>query len=238
MILALIRTQRLLPLIFVAGLTAFGAANAAVPATAAAPAAPRYVPEDHRPPLFLREDFNNDPEETPITMASIANKDLTFVLYGPGKDGVAKSKHASPKDDPSYVWLGSCLQLCGFTLRHKDSYADLTGLAKIRWRTKQTGFHQLRLIVKLADSTMLVSDYFEGGSTDWRETEVAVQDIRWRKLDTKVMNDGPWVEKPDLTKVDEIGWTDLAAGSGHGSGGLVGSSRTDWIEVYGATVAR
>jgi hypothetical protein len=207
-------------------------------ASAQTPAAPRFVPEDHRPPLFLREDFNNDPEETPITQASIANPMLTFALYGPGKEGVAKSQHASPKDDPSYVWLGSCLQLCGFTLRHKEALVDLTGLAKIRWRTKQTGFHQLRLIVKLADGTLLVSDYFEGGSTDWREAEVTVQDIRWRRLDTKVMNDGPWVDKPDLSRVDEIGWTDLAAGSGHGSGGLVGSSRTDWIEVYGLPVKR
>ena len=205
--------------------------------SAAAPAA-RYVPEDHRPSLVLREDFNNEPEETPITMASIANKDLAFALYGPGKDGVAKSHHASPKDDPSYVWLGSCTQLCGFTLRHRQSFVDLTGLAKIRWRTKQTGFHQLRLIVKLADGTLLVSDHYEGGSTNWRETEVPVQDIRWRRLDTKFMNDGPWVEKPDLSKVDEIGWTDLAAGSGHGSGGLVGSSRVDWIEVYGLPVSR
>ena len=213
--------QPILALLVVAGLSAIAPVSAQTPA---ASAAPRYVPEDHRPPLFFREDFNNEPEETPITQASIANPSLTFSLYGPGKEGVAKSKHASPKDDPSYVWLGSCLQLCGFALRHKDAYVDLSGLAKIRWRTKQTGFHQLRLILKIADGTLLVSDYFEGGSTDWRETEVAVQDIRWRKLDTKVMNDGPWVEKPDLTKVDEIGWTDLAAGSGHGSGGLVGSS--------------
>jgi hypothetical protein len=224
-----------------AGMAAVSPVSAQAPAAAATPAAPvapRYVPEDHRPPLFFREDFTDAPEETPVTQASITNRSLAFGLYGPGKDGVAKSKHASPKDDPSYVWLGACLQLCGVTLRHRDSYVDLTGLAKIRWRTKQTGFHQLRLIVKLADGTMLVSDYFEGGSTDWRETEVAVQDIRWRRLDTRVMNDGPWVEKPDLSKVDEIGWTDLAAGSGHGSGGLVGSSRTDWIEVYGLPVKR
>ena len=181
----------LLLLMFAAPMAGVALAQAPAPAPAAA-AAPRYVPEDHRPALLFREDFNNEPEETPITQASIANKSLSFGLYGPGKDGVAKSHHASPKDDPSYVWLGSCLQACGFTLRHKDSYADLTGLAK----------------------------------------------IRWRRLDTKVMNDGPWVEKPDLSKVDEIGWTDLATGSGHGSGGLVGSSRIDWIEVYGAGVKR
>ena len=52
------------------------------------------------------------------------------------------------------------------------------------------------------------------------------------------MNDGPWVDKPDLSKVDEIGWTDLATGSGHGSSELVGSSRINRIEVYGAGVRR
>jgi len=39
----------------------------------------------------------------------------------------------------------------------------------------------------------------------------------------------------DLSKVDEIGFTDLALGSGHGAGG---STRVDWIEVYGNPVKR
>jgi hypothetical protein len=202
------------------------------------PPADRYVPEDHRPPMFFREDFTNEPEETPVTLASLTNKNLLIATYGPGKDLVAKSHHASPKDDPSYIWLGSCTQICGFTLRHKDAYVDLTGLAKIHWRTKQTGFHQLRLLLKLADDTLLVSDRYEGASSDWHESEFAIADLRWRRLDAKVMNDGPWVEKPDLSRVDEIGWTDLAAGSGHGSGGAVGSSRIDWVEVYGLPVKR
>lgn len=209
--------------------------NAAAPAPGAAP---RYVPEDHRPGLFLREDFNDEPDETPITQASIQGKDIGFTLYGPGKDGVAKSHHASPKDDPGYVWLGSCTQPCAFTLHDKTQYVDLTGLAKIRWRTKQTGFHQLRLVIKPAEGPLLVSDHFEGASTDWRITEFALADVRWRTLDPKFINDGPWVDKPDLSRVEQIGWTDLAVGSGHGSGGLVGSSRIDWIEVYGVPVKR
>ena len=46
---------------------------------------------------------------------------------------------------------------------------------------------------------------------------------------------GRWEENPDLSKVDEIGFTDMMQGSGHGSGGW---SRIDWIEVYGAPVKR
>jgi hypothetical protein len=35
--------------------------------------------------------------------------------------------------------------------------------------------------------------------------------------------------------VDEIGFTDLMGGSGHGQGGW---SRIDWIEVYGVPIKR
>jgi hypothetical protein len=39
----------------------------------------------------------------------------------------------------------------------------------------------------------------------------------------------------DLSKVDEIGFTDLMPGSGHGDGGY---SDLGWIEVYGKPVPR
>jgi hypothetical protein len=39
----------------------------------------------------------------------------------------------------------------------------------------------------------------------------------------------------DLSKVEEIGFTDLMRGSGHGMGG---GSRVDWIEVYGKPIPR
>ena len=47
---------------------------------------------------------------------------------------------------------------------------DLTGLAKIRWRTKQTGFRSLRLTLKLANGMWLVSDYADGPTVDWHES--------------------------------------------------------------------
>ncbi len=49
------------------------------------------------------------------------------------------------------------------------------------------------------------------------------------------MTVGTWVEHPDLTKVDEIGFADLMPGSGHGPGGYVNVGR---IEVYGDPVKR
>ena len=51
----------------------------------------------------------------------------------------------------------------------------------------------------------------------------------------KVFTKGNWVEHPDLSKVDEVGFVDLIPGSGHGPGGW---SDVAWIEVYGKPVKR
>jgi hypothetical protein len=205
-------------------------------AQAAPPAAPRDVPEDHRPPLAFREDFLDEPNETPVTMASIKNKALRFTLWGPGKDMVSKSHHASPKDESGYIWTGSCTQLCGFTLYDPAAYLDMRELAKITWRTKVTGFHQLRLMLKLADGRTLVSNKTVDATSDWHVSEMTIQDIEWHGLNTKTMTDDPVVKNPDLSKVAEVGWTDLMAGSGHGTPGA--STRVDWIEVYARKVPR
>lgn len=199
----------------------------------AAGALAQTKPEDHRPPLFFREDWKETPAATPVTAAHLSNPKLQLALYGPGKEGIKKSHHDAPKDDPYYIWDGTCAGNCAIALRDKSAFVDLTGLAKIRWRTKETGFRELRLILKLGNGMWLVSDYAERPSSDWRETEFAIADVRWRRLDIKTVVEGAWVEKPDLSKVDEIGWTDLATG-----GGTPASSRVDWIEVYGSAGAR
>ena len=196
-------------------------------------AAAQTRPTEPRPPLFFREDWKEIPDATPVTAEHLANPKLQFTLYGPGKDGIKKSHHDTPKDDPYYIWFGTCAGNCAIALRDKNSYVDLTGLAKIRWRTKQSGFHQLRLVLKLANGTWLVSDHAEGATSDWHETEFSIADVHWRRLDIKTVIESAWVEKPDLSKVDEIGWTDLSTG-----GATPASSRVDWIEVYGNAVAR
>jgi hypothetical protein len=47
--------------------------------------------------------------------------------------------------------------------------------------------------------------------------------------------DTAWKTNVDLARVDEIGFTDLSAGAGHGA---EGNSGLDWIEVYGNPVKR
>jgi hypothetical protein len=126
------------------------------------------------------------------------------------------------------------------TLQHKTRLVDLSGLARIRWVTRTSGFHVVRPLLKLANGTWLVGDYADGAassnSTLFLESEFALANVRWLALDiNRVVTRGTWVERPDLTRVDEVGFADLTPGSGHGWGGFVNVGR---IEVYGASVAR
>lgn len=186
-----------------------------------------------RPPLFFREDFKETPAATPITQDHVKNPNVLLAIYGPGRQGMKKSHHDTPADDPFYVWDGTCEGNCATTLRLNGSYADLRDLSKIRWRTKQSGFRRLHIVLKLAGGAWLVSEPVAGASTDWRESEIVFADLPWRRLDINTLVEGAAVEHPDLSRVDEIGWTTLMTG-----GGTPASSRVDWIELYGRAVPR
>jgi hypothetical protein len=216
------------------------------PANRQGGAGPFEVPQDHRPPLFFREDFKAPPNShgRPLAQTYIANPNLQLKMYGAGEHVEIAHHEGEPKDDPIFLWTGFAPSSWAVAFKEKNSYVDLTGLAKIRWRTQQTGFHELRPILKLANGTWLVGDYAEGWTPDWRESEFWPAWIRWRRLDINNVLEAPtgtpyengrWELNPDLSKVDEIGFTDLMAGSGHGQGGW---SRIDWIEVYGSPIKR
>jgi hypothetical protein len=201
----------------------------------------RLVPEDHRPPLFFRETWK-DPEvqERKVVNTDLSNPQLVLALYGPPTIDVRIVKHMSPVDDPSYIWSGSSPEPWALTLKDRNNFVDLSGpVAKIRWRTKQAGFNLLRPLLKLADGRFVVGDYTEAYTGDWRETEFPLASVRWRGFDSTTVvttrRDAGLAENVDLTKVDEIGFTDLVRGSGGGPGG---GSRVDWIEVYGRPVPR
>lgn len=217
--------------------TAFFAFCLAATALAQAPAGP--------PPLFLREEWKAPSDvEHPVAQDSLVSSNLEIKLYGDGVGGKAPDhgiwivKHNPPMIEPTHTWTGQCTASCAFALRDRDNLVDLSGLGRVRFQYKVAGFHQLRPIVKLADGTWLAGDQSVGISADWHEADITFSDLRWRKLDMKKVTeaaDGKWIEHPDLTKVDEIGFTDLSAGSGHGPGGWSDVGR---IEVYGKPVKR
>jgi hypothetical protein len=191
-----------------------------------------------RPPLFFREEWKQVPGggEHPITADAVASANLELKLYGTSSKEIQLTGSAQDDNNPIHLWTGLCTTPCAAALKDKNNYVDLSGLGRIRWVTKTSGFHQVRPIVKLADGTWLVGDRADGSPVDWLMNDIALSEVRWLKLDVaSVVTKGNFVEKPDLSKVDEVGFADLLPGSGHGAGGW---SDVAVIEVYGKPVKR
>lgn len=190
------------------------------------------------PGLFFREDWNTKEPFEEVDQGHVANPSLIQSLWGPGGKSVKKWHHGTDTD-PYYIWSGAAPANWALTLRHKDSYADLRGRSKIRWRIMESGFRRLHVVLKLASGEWLVSEESTGESKDWIESEQLIVDLHWRKLDIENILEGPRVENPNLSRVDEIGFTDLMRGGPSPPGASsAASSRIDWIEVYAFAVKR
>jgi hypothetical protein len=190
-----------------------------------------------RPQLFFKEEWKQTPanDEHPISQESVGNPNLELKLYGPTGKEILLTGRAGDESNPIHPWTGMCTTPCGLALRDRTNFADLTGLARIRWNTKTSGFHQVRPMVKLADGNWYVGDRTDASTRDWLMTEFNLADVRWLKLDIdRAVTTGNFVTI-DLSKVDEIGFVDLMPGSGHGPGGWIDVAQ---FEVYGKPVPR
>ena len=200
-----------------------------------------------QPVLILKEDFKREagaPGQTPVTPANLTNARLELKTYGPDAKDLTISGAATGAT-PINLWTGLVTSPIAVMLRDKNNWLDLSGLARIKWNTRASAFHVVRPVVKLADGTMLVADHAESSTTTFLDSEVALFGLRWVKLDPErivttgvygpVGDAASWIEKPDLSKVDEVGFVDLMPGTGHGSGGWVNVGH---IEVWGKAVPR
>lgn len=183
--------------------------------------------ENYRPDLLFREDWKEIPAEIPLHQGHVNNPELIVSLYGPGSDSIKKSNHEKPLDDPYYTWSGLCPGNWAITLKLRTGHMDLSGFAKIRWRSKQSGLRELHVLLKLADGSWIVSRQGDGASADWRVKEFNFMDLDWFSINMENITEGKSVELPDLSDVVEIGYTDLMPG-----GMSTACSRLDWIEVY------
>jgi hypothetical protein len=195
------------------------------------------------PPLLFREVWQQPPhtgalndENRRITPQALTNPDLEYRLYGTDASNIQVTEHNGVPD----LWMGFTNSPVALTLRHKNSYMDLTGLTRMRWRTRTENLHVLHPVVKLADGSLLVgSQTFSSPqrpmagsmaySGSFVVSEVTFEDQRWYQLDPIKVVVMKEVGNPDLSRVDEIGFVDLMPGGGHG---FAGCSNVSWIEVY------
>jgi hypothetical protein len=198
-------------------------------------------------PPVMRIEWVRPPDQkgqVPVIQANIADPNIELKQYGPAAEKLLTSGTPGSQSTPFTVWSGECDGPFATLFRQKDNYVDLTGLGRIRWVIKTSGFHEVRPVVKLADGTMLVGDHTDASVPMLVEREFALADVRWIKLDpnrvvTLGLNGGIanqiWVNNPDLSKVDEAGFADLMPSSGHGTGGYI---HLGTIEIYGKLVPR
>ena len=198
-----------------------------------------------RPPLFFSESWKSlptppdDHNAWPVSPQGVASPNLELLLFGTSSKEIqlVAAGRGGSNTVPANLWTGTTTTPSAVALRDRNNFVDLSApLAKIRWVVRTSGFHQAWPIVKLADGTWLVGDRPSGLQSDFNENEITPIDLRWLKLDVeRVVTVGTWVERPNLSKVDAVGFADLMPGSGHGAGGYINVGR---IEVYGTPVKR
>jgi len=226
-------------------LTILGMAGGAIAQTAARPTVA---------PLFLKVDWVRPASQTDTKVRylpvqeNVGDRNVEIKYYGKAAKQILTTGAPGNEITPYGVWTGTAEGPFAITFKLKSGeYADLTGLANIRWSTKTSGFHVVRPVLKLASGTMLVGDIGFASVPKLTLSEFSLSNIRWVRLDPErvvTLNSGPaaanpnneiWAPNPDLSKVEEIGFADLMPGSGHGTGGYIQLGN---IEVYGKKVPR
>ena len=196
------------------------------------------------PPLIFREIWTRAPMAQPITQANLSNQTPTMHIYG-NADHIRKSTH--PLDD--YTYTGETTSNWAITVSDKDNLWDATGGGRFRLKTQNTGFRKTHVIIKTADGKYYASEEGAGESSVFIETDFVLQDLKWRNL---LMTDTPTNASnrrqpdptrvpiiptskatPDLTQIEEIGFSDLQAG-----GWIPATSRVAAFELYGKVVPR
>lgn len=187
--------------------------------------------------------------QVPIVQGNVADPNVEVHWYGEAAKHLLTSGTPGSETTPFSAWSGECDGPFAITFKQKNNMIDMSGLGKIRWVVKTSGFHVVRPVVKLADGTMLVGDRADEAVPMLTTREFALSDVRWIRLDAMRVvtvnggrgagpanpNNEIWVANPDLTKVDEVGFADLMPGSGHGTGGYI---HLGTIEVFGRAVPR
>jgi hypothetical protein len=187
---------------------------------------------------MFREEWKQPPytgqlndENRRVTQDAVTNPSLELRLYGPDARNLSVYVHEGRHD----LWTGMVTSPIAATLRDKNNYIDLTGLARLRWIVRTQSLHALHPVVKLADGTLLAGSHTDSTEGDYLESEVAFGNQHWFKLDPQKVVTTVEVKNPDLSKVDEIGFVDLAPAGGHGNAGWANVSV---VELYAKPVPR
>ncbi|HTR01227.1 MAG TPA: hypothetical protein VMH83_14600 [Candidatus Acidoferrum sp.] len=196
------------------------------------------TPPPPRPGLFFEEVWKQVPKggENALTQSNVANANLELKMYGPKSDQLQVTGIDGNDTNPTHTWSGLCGAGCTFALKSKKSYADFSKGARIMVQSKTSGFHKIHPFIKLADGKTYIGDKELGQTADFLFEEFRLEQVKWIAFNTELgVTKGNLLNELDVSKVDEIGFTDLQPGADHGPGGW---SDVGAIRVYANAVAR
>lgn len=195
--------------------------------------------------LLFRETWATEMAQ-PMVQSSVSNTALKLHIYGDAAE-IRKTTHAA--QDEHYTYTGETTTNWAITLSDPRQQWDLSGDARFRMKTRNSGLRTTRIVIKTADGRYFVSEEGNPESTAWIERDYIFRDLTWRLL---LMTDTPTNASnqrkpnpsrvpiipmsratPDLSKVDEVGFSDLMEG-----GWIPSTSRVRSWEVWGKAVAR
>ena len=196
------------------------------------------------PGLIFSEGWRDIPADQPMTQKHLSNSNLTLHMYG-DTAGIRATQHPTE----AYTYTGETKTNWLITVSDPKYYYDLSGAGKVMLRTRNSGYRFTHVVIKTLDGNYYASEEGSPESTSWIEREYSLPDLHWRILLMKdtpsnpsnrrqpdpnlvpIIPMGPG--KPDLTKVDEVGFSDLMPG-----GWIPSTSRVNVWKVYGKKVPR
>jgi hypothetical protein len=191
-----------------------------------------------RPALLFKEEWKQPPytgtlndENRRATQDAVTNPRLELKLYGADARNVGVYNHEGRFD----LWTGVVTSPVAIMVRDKNNYLDLTGLARMRAIVRTLALHTIHPAVKLADGTYLAGSRNFDTEGEYIQEEVRFGGMRWHKLDPQKVVTTVEVMNPDLAKVDEVGFVDLAPGGGHG---IAGAFNVSTLDMYAKPVPR
>ena len=196
------------------------------------------------PALLFHEAWTRAPLTQPMVQENLGNQHLTLHIYGNASE-IRKTMH--PADD--YTYTGEATTNWAITVSDKTNLWDLSGKGRMRLKTQNSGFRVLHIVIKTADGKYYASEEGSGESSSWIERDYVLSDLHWRNL---MMTDTPTNASnrrqpdpkrvpiiptskatPDLTAVDEVGFSDFMAG-----GWIPATSRVASFDLYGTAKPR
>ncbi len=196
-------------------------------------------------PLIWEEHWTRQALTQPMTQENLGNKNLRLHIYGDAA-GIRKTAHANE----DYTYTGEARNNWAITVSDPQNYWDLRVPGKILLRTRNTGYRLTHIIIKTADGKYYASEEGSGESSAWINRDYIFSDLHWRNL---TMTDAPSnvasttrpvdpnravlvptsVATPDLSKVEEVGFSDLMPG-----GFIPATTRVNAWALFGKKVPR